>query len=40
MKVKITQITAGDASVIFGLGEDNKVYYWDEILGAWQPYKV
>jgi hypothetical protein len=40
MKTKVIQISANDDGEVFGLGENNKVYVWDYILGQWQPYKL
>lgn len=41
--MKIIQITAcalpdsyKDPAIIFGLGDDNLVYYWDEQTGKWK----
>jgi hypothetical protein len=39
--MKIQSITTGfDQQVgliLFGLGNDNKVYRWDAVIGGWQP---
>jgi len=39
VKTKIIQITASSNNEVFGLGEDNKVYFWEYVLGQWQLYK-
>ena len=35
--MKITQIVTAENEGFYGLGEDNKLYFWDYDTGAWIP---
>ena len=40
MKVKIISIAVASADgSVFGLGEDNNVYYWNTRFGKWELHK-
>lgn len=39
--MKVQSITTGFdpgiGLILFGLGDDNKIYRWDAVIGGWQP---
>lgn len=38
--IKQIAVFSGAGEVVFGLGQDNKVYYWDSKAGNWRLNKM
>lgn len=38
--MEIKQIVISSTDVVLGVGDDDKMYWWEQASGTWQPYEI